>query len=103
MSERMYRTQILLEPDQHRSLSEIARRQSRSISHVVREIVRNYLVEQDEAMQKQTAVFEQIERDIAEILARNGGKPLDVDVTALIEEMRQERADELYANIVRGG
>ncbi len=102
MSERMHRAQILLEPEQHHSLSEIARRQSRSISEVVREIIRDYLTEKNEAMQKQMDAFEQIKQHRAAILARNGGKPLDVDVTALIEEMRQERANGLYANSVRG-
>ncbi len=102
MGERMYRTQILLEPEQHRSLTEIARRKSRSVSDVVREIIREYLTEKDETLRKQMDAFEQIEQHRAEILARNGGKPLDVDVTALLEEIRQERANELYANIIRG-
>lgn len=35
----MYRTQILLEPEQHRILTEIARREKRSLSDVIREMV----------------------------------------------------------------
>ena len=35
----MYRTQILLEPEQHRILTEIARREKRSLSVVIREMV----------------------------------------------------------------
>jgi predicted DNA-binding ribbon-helix-helix protein len=35
----MYRTQILLEPEQHKILTEIARREKRSLSDVIREMV----------------------------------------------------------------
>ena len=35
----MYRTQILLEPEQHKILTEIARQEKRSVSDVVREMV----------------------------------------------------------------
>lgn len=35
----MYRTQILLEPEQHKILTEIARQEKRSLSDVVREMV----------------------------------------------------------------
>jgi len=35
----MYRTQILLEPEQHKTLTEIARREKRSLSDVIREMV----------------------------------------------------------------
>jgi hypothetical protein len=45
----MYRAQILLEPEQHRLLSEIARRENRSMSEVVREMLQKQL----EAHQKQ--------------------------------------------------
>ena len=102
MGERLYRTQILLEPEQHRTLSEMARRQSRSVSEIVREIIRESLVEKNEALRRQADAFEQIEKHRAEIIARNGGKPLEVDITAILEEIRQERADELYTVIVRG-
>jgi predicted DNA-binding protein len=102
MGERLYRTQILLEPEQHQSLSRIARRQSRSVSEIVREIIREYLAEEEEALRGQADAFKEIEAHRAEIIARNGGKPLDVDITAILEKIRQERADEIYAVIVRG-
>lgn len=35
----MYRTQILLEPEQHKILMEIARRENRSLSDLIREMV----------------------------------------------------------------
>jgi len=48
MSRRMHRAQILLEPEQHQALAEIARRENRSISDVVRQIVSQWLAEQEE-------------------------------------------------------
>jgi len=39
----MYRTQILLEPEQHKALAEIARREKRSLSDVVREMLQKQL------------------------------------------------------------
>jgi predicted CopG family antitoxin len=41
----MYRTQILLEEEQHNALAEIARREKRSLSDVVREMLYKQLEE----------------------------------------------------------
>ncbi len=35
----MHRTQILLEPEQHQALTEIARREKRSLSELIRQLV----------------------------------------------------------------
>ncbi len=48
MAHTLTRTQILLEPEQHRALQEIARREKRSFSDVVREMLDHEL-----AIQKQ--------------------------------------------------
>jgi len=83
-----YRAQILLEPEQHRTLSELAKREGRSISDLVRESVQAYLVEREqEALQERRmkaldALTELRER----IQARHG--VLDVD---LVAEIREER------------
>lgn len=45
----MYRTQILLEPEQHKILTEIARREKRSLSDVVREMVDKQIAERKQA------------------------------------------------------
>jgi predicted DNA-binding ribbon-helix-helix protein len=42
----MYRTQILLDPEQHKALVEIARRERRSLSDLVREMLDKQLEEQ---------------------------------------------------------
>jgi predicted DNA-binding ribbon-helix-helix protein len=41
----MYRTQILLEPEQHKILTEIARQEKRSLSDVLREMVDKQIAE----------------------------------------------------------
>lgn len=48
----LHRAQILLEPEQHRILTEIAQREGRSISELVREILRQYLAEKDREAQR---------------------------------------------------
>ena len=48
----MYRAQILLEQQQHETLAKIARREKRSISDVVREIVNEWLAAQTLESQK---------------------------------------------------
>jgi len=41
----MHRTQILLEPEQHKTLTEIARQERRSLSDLVREMADRLIVE----------------------------------------------------------
>ena len=41
----MYRTQILLEPEQHKILTDIARQEKRSVSDVLREMVDKQIAE----------------------------------------------------------
>lgn len=41
----MYRTQILLEPEQHKTLLEIARQERRSLSDLIREMVDRQIAE----------------------------------------------------------
>jgi hypothetical protein len=45
----MNRTQILLQPEQHKQLTEIARREKRSLSDVVREMVDDQLAKRKQA------------------------------------------------------
>ena len=49
----LYRAQILLEPEQHQTLAQIAQSEGRSISEVVREIVGQYLAAREQIAQLQ--------------------------------------------------
>lgn len=87
-----YRAQILLEPDQHQALSEIADQRQQSISHVVREIVQDYLVEQD--LDKQQRQEIQAIQALAE-LRRSIQAQRGLVTEDLLAEARQERSLEL--------
>ncbi|GAB4581838.1 MAG: ribbon-helix-helix protein, CopG family [Anaerolineales bacterium] len=100
MSERKYRAQILLEPEQHQVLSEIAQQQGQSISHVVREIVGQYIGEREQILQNQRNFLLSIKQHRAEILAKRKGKPLEVDVATLITQMREERTNDQLSTIL---
>ena len=57
----LHRAQLLLESEQHEALAEIAEQEGRSISDLVREIVRRHLVERDREAQI-LAALQAIER-----------------------------------------
>ena len=83
-----YRAQILLEPEQHRTLAELAEREGRSISDLVRESVQAYLTERERETQREREqrALDRLAEIRARIQARHG--ILDVD---LVAEVREER------------
>jgi predicted DNA-binding protein len=91
----MHRTQILLEPEQHQALGQIARQEGRSVSDVVRKIVQHALEQREEERQATIArrmdAMERIRQHREEILAERGGKPLDFDVVEAINQAREEQ------------
>jgi predicted CopG family antitoxin len=95
VAERMHRTQILLEPEQHRALAELARSEGRSVSELVREIIRQRLAERerkiDADVKRRLEALERIRGHREAILARRGGQPLEIDVVEMINQMREER------------
>jgi predicted CopG family antitoxin len=95
MGERLYRTQVLLEPGQHRALAEIARSEGRSVSDVIRELIRAQLEQRATRGQGYLNALERIRKNREEILARRGGTPIDVDVAALINGVREERDEQI--------
>ena len=64
----LHRAQLLLEAEQHRALAKIAEQEGRSISDLVREIVRQHLAERRQQDQQLTAL-QAIER-LTQIRAR---------------------------------
>lgn len=92
MSQTKYRAQILLEPEQHQALAEIAAQRQESISHVVREIVQAYLVERDlnEQQREEIQAIQSLARLRQEIQAQHG-----LIRTDLLAEAREERDAEL--------
>jgi predicted DNA-binding protein len=92
MAERLYRTQILLEPEQHRFLARIAEREDRSLSEVVREIIRAYLNEQQEKdqAQKELEALQRLREIREESLQRYG-----VFTGDMLQQIREERDQEI--------
>jgi len=64
----LHRAQLLLESEQHQALADIAEQEGRSISDLVREIVRQHLAERRQQNQQLTAL-QAIER-LTQIRAR---------------------------------
>lgn len=95
MGQRMQRTQLLLEPEQHRALAEIARQEGRSISDVVREMVQRQIEQRRESAradrERRLAALERIRRHRDQAIERRGGRLIDLDVVALIRQAREER------------
>ena len=87
----LYRAQILLEPEQHRTLADIAEKEGRSISEVVREIVGQYLVEraQETQLQKEMQAIESLTQIRRQIEQKHGVYQGD-----LLAESRAEREQE---------
>jgi hypothetical protein len=98
MAERFQRAQILLDPKQHQALTQIARREKRSLSDVVRAIVQQYLQERAVNIRKQREMeaLEQLNAIRAEMSQTYGVYPGD-----LVAEARAER--EAQAMSIQGG
>lgn len=90
--EKLQRTQILLEPRQHKSLYRLAQAEGRSMSELVREAVAEYLVERAEGMQveQQLQALERLIRFRERVEARSG-----VYKGNLVTEARAERDNEI--------
>ena len=98
MRNTLYRAQILLEPEQHDALAEMARQENRSISDVVREILREWLATRDRDAQRQRELqaLEELTRLRLKIQEQHG-----VYTGDLLAEVRAER-DEDFERVWRG-
>ncbi len=89
----MYRAQILLEPEQHRELSRIARREGRSISEIARRLIRVGLTNMNAdplLKSRRRAVLEHLRSLRQDIQDKTGIMERD-----LIHEIREERTVDL--------
>lgn len=92
MANNKYRAQILLEPEQHQALADIAAEREESISHLVREIVAEYLV--DHSREAKRKRFLAALEALSEIREKNLAQFGMID-SNFLEEMREERMREL--------
>ncbi len=77
MAERLHRTEILLEPEQHQKLADLAEREGRSLSAVVRSILARELQRREPANSEQSLKtgdpMSSLRRAQEEMLARRSG------------------------------
>ena len=83
----LYRAQILLEAEQHRALTEIAQREGRSLSDLVREIVGQHLAGRDREvrLQREMQAIEALGQIRRQLQAQHGTYQGD-----LLAEVREE-------------
>ncbi len=100
---KMHRAQILLDPNQHQKLAEIAQQEGTSISEIVRTAVQEWLDERkdDEILRQRLEALELVDQHRQAILSRRKGTPLEIDITATINQLRAERDDELVTNATK--
>ena len=100
-----HRAQILLDPQQHRKLAEIADEQGDSISGIVRAAIDEWLEGHGQEMerQKRLEALEIVLQHRQAVLARRDGVVLDLDSAEILNQVRDERADELFAGFFDQG
>jgi len=89
MTERMYRTQVLLYPQQRIRLEEIARCEGKSISAVIRQVIDAGL----EQMGNEAEVWKKRAIILSTLKAQRGQQPVEY-TEDLINQIRKEREDE---------
>ena len=98
MQRTKYRAQILLEPEQHEALVEVARSENRSISDIVREIVSEWLSNQENNIlwQQRRETLERLTKMRLKIQEEHG-----IYEGNIIDKVRTEREEDLN-RILRG-
>ncbi len=89
----LYRTQVLLEREQHESLQQLSAAEGRSMSQIIREAVAEYLVEREgeQSQQRWKEALEELGKIRAQIEAKHGILSEDF---ILVD--RDERQQELW-------
>jgi hypothetical protein len=97
----LQRTHILLKPEQQRALADIALREGRSVSDLAREIIQQGITErqnqEQELREQRLATLNNVLKVRQAIIEKRGGKPLEIDIVQLINEMREERDDDILS------
>jgi hypothetical protein len=94
VSENLKRVQMLIRPEQQRSLNEIAVRQGKSVAEVTRKAIDlglAVLVSQDEFIKRDQALKQA--EELRKAMRKRRGRPLDIDVVADLRELREAHDD----------
>lgn len=93
----LQRVNLMLERRQREALEQIARKKGRSVSDLVREYVTQGIANESTPQQERLEALEQARALSKRILKRRGGKSLS-DAVEVIEQMREERGNELLGS-----
>jgi hypothetical protein len=97
---KLRRTQILLEPGPHRELVRIARSEGRSVTALVREVVKNYLEQhaaKSTSIERRLEAFERVLQHREEILRERNGEYIDFDFVEALNQARDEQDERNWA------
>ena len=95
MSERLYRTHLMLHQTLHQRLRQIARRENRSISELARILLENALEQYEQERATRLEMVKALRQVADKILQETGEIPKDLNVVELIREEREKRMHEL--------
>ncbi|MEA3439238.1 MAG: ribbon-helix-helix protein, CopG family [Chloroflexota bacterium] len=91
----LQRTHILLDPNQKKTLEEIAKRHGRSVSDLTRELIEKGIEqlnrERELEIQKRLEALDQAHQVRELILREREDAPIEVDLVKVLREMREER------------
>ena len=91
----LQRTHILLDPNQKKTLEEIAKRHGRSVSDLTRELIEKGIEqlnrERELEIQKRLEALDQAYQVRELIMREREDAPLEVDLVKVLREMREER------------
>lgn len=97
------RTQVLLEPEQHRTLAELARREKVSVSQLIRDMIDQQLAErkqrQEQQVRQHLQTLETVHEHRQAILNRRDQKPLPLDPNQVLDELREENDERFFINL----
>ena len=97
MRETLDRFQLLWPKRQRQALTRLAKERGITLTEMARQAIDIGIheLEQEDEFTRRGRALEQADRLRTRILARNGGKPLDVDVAEDLRQMREERIEQL--------
>lgn len=103
MVEQLAGTQIYLKPSLSQALSNIAQQEAKTVVYLVEELLEKAIRRKQQAQEPKKirlAALERIKQHRAEILVERKGNPLQINLAAILEGVREERDDELFANYI---
>jgi len=98
MRETLDRFQLLWPKRQRQALTRLAKERGLTLTEITRQAIDIGIreLEQEDEFTRRGRALEEADKLRAQILARNGGKPLDIDPVEDLRKMREERDARLF-------